>query len=406
MRIAQINMVHFGSTGKIMFQIAKTARAYGNETQTYSTYLVSKHRIELPPAPEGHTYYGSRLGNTVHWVLNRFTGFGCFFSHFSTWRLIGKLKVFKPDVLHLHNLHSGYVNLPMLFRYAKRAGIHVVWTLHDCWAFTGKCTHFTLCGCNKWKNGCYACLQWKPAVLGPDRSAALWRKKKATFTSLKQLTLVTPSRWLAELTKQSFLKDYCVKVINNGIDLTIFRPTESNFREKWQSEDKFVVLGVAFAWDKKKGLDVFVNLANQLDDRFQFVLVGTTEAVEKQLPPNVITIRRTEDQQELAQIYTAADLFLNPTREENYPTVNMEALACGTPVLTFRTGGSPEIIDESCGSVVDCDDLPGLLAEIERIYQTRPYTEADCLKRAKAFDMYRCFEKYVELYKECVQQAE
>lgn len=406
MRIAQINMVHFGSTGKIMFQIAKTAREHGNETKTFSTFLVSKRWIKMPPAPEGHLYYGSRFGNTVHWMLARLTGYNCFLSHIGTWQLICKLKTFKPDVLHLHNLHGGYVNLPMLFRYAKREEIHVIWTLHDCWPFTGRCTHFTLSDCNKWKTGCCECPQWKPAVIGPDRSAAIWRKKKEIFTSLKKLTLVTPSQWLAELAKHSFLKDYQVKVINNGIDLAMFKPTQSDFKEKWKCKDKFILLGVSFAWGRGKGLDVFVSLAKLLDDRFQIVLVGTTEATEKQLPPNIITIRRTQNQQELAQIYTAADLFVNPTREENYPTVNMEALACGTPVLTFCTGGSPEIIDESCGSVVGRDNLSELQAEIERIYQEKPYAQADCLKRAEAFDMYRCFEKYIQTYEECVQQAD
>lgn len=405
MRIAQINMVHFGSTGKIMFQIAKTARDHGHEMRTFSTYLVSKRWIKLPPAPQGHTYYGSRAGNTAHWLLAQFTGYGCFFSRYSTLRLIGKLKKFRPDVLHLHNLHAGYINLPMLFRYAKKAGVHVVWTLHDCWAFTGRCTHFMMNGCEKWKDGCRACSQWV-GIKGPDRSADVWEKKKRTITALEKLTLVTPSQWLADVVKGSFLKKYPVRVINNGIDLSVFKPTQSDYREAWKTGDRFVVLGVCFAWGTKKGLDVFLELARQLDDRFQIVLVGTTPAVEEQLPKNVIAIRRTQDQQELAQIYTAADLFLNPTREDTFPTVNIEALACGTPVLTFRTGGSPEIVDESCGSVVELNDLAGLRAEIERIYQTKPYTEAACLKRAGSFDMYRRFEEYVALYRECVPKTE
>lgn len=403
MRIAQINMVHFSSTGKIMFQIAKTARSKGHEAQTYSTYLVAKRFIKLPPAPEGHTYYGSRFGNAVHRVLARLTGYNCFYSHFSTWQLIRKLKKFQPDVLHLHNLHGGYVNLPMLFQYAKETGVQVVWTLHDCWSFTAHCPYFDMVRCDKWMDGCHECPQWKALSIGPNRSSQLWQKKKEIFTSLEHLTLVTPSQWLADLTRRSFLKDHPVKVINNGIDLTVFHSMPGVFREKWNCADKFIILGVSFAWGKRKGLDVFLELAKQLDGQYQIVLVGTDEQTEKQLPDNIISIRRTENQQELAQIYASADLFVNPTREENYPTVNMEALACGTPVLTFRTGGSPEIIDETCGSVVDCDDLQRLKEEIIRIQSTRPYTKEACLKRAEAFDMYGRFEEYVQLYEQCAQ---
>lgn len=402
MRIAQINMVHFGSTGKIMFQIAKTARDYGYEMRTFSTYLVAKHRIELPTAPEGHTYYGSRIGNGIHRLLAFMTGRNGFYSRFSTWQLIRKIRAFNPDILHLHNLQWGYLNLPVLFRFCKRADIHIIWTLHDCWAMTGCCPYFTLCNCDKWKEGCRDCPQWKKAVVGPDRSNQIWKKKKKVFTSVEKLTLVTPSYWLADIAHESFLKEYSIKVINNGIDLSVFKPMSSDWRTKWHCEDKFILLGVSFAWGKRKGLDVFIDLAKQLDDRFQIVLVGTNEQIEEMLPPNIISIQRTENQKELAEIYSTADLFVNPTREENYPTVNMEALACGTPVLTFRTGGSPENVDETCGCVVNCDDLQKLRDEIIRIQCTRPYPTEACLKRAKAFDMYERFDEYVQLYGECV----
>jgi glycosyltransferase involved in cell wall biosynthesis len=209
---------------------------------------------------------------------------------------------------------------------------------------------------------------------------------------------------MAELAGQSYLGNYPIKVINNGIDLLVFKPTPSDFRVKYNLKDKFILLGVASGWGNKKGLDVFLELAKQLDDRYKIVLVGTDEYVEKQLGANVISIRRTKNQQQLAEIYTAADLFINPTREETYPTVNMEALACGTPVLTFRTGGSPEIIDETCGSVVDCDDFPALLSEVKQIQSTRPYTEEACLKKAAAFDKQSRFEEYVQLYCDCVKR--
>lgn len=404
MRVVQINMVHFGSTGKIMFQIAKAASENGIQMRTFSAIPASKRFIKLPPAPEGHAYYSTRLGSIIHSLLARFTGGSGFYSRFSTWKLLRKIKAFQPDILHLHNLHTGYLNLPMVFQYAKKATIQVIWTLHDCWAFTGRCPHFVLANCNKWKTGCYECPQWKEYAAGADRSKQLWNKKKKTFTSLERFTLVTPSHWLEGLTRQSFLGVYPVKVIHNGIDLSVFQPMDSDFRKKYNCENKFVVLGVAFDWGKRKGLDVFLQLAAQLDSDYQIVLVGTNEQIDTQLPDNIISIHRTQDQQELAQIYGAADLFVNPTREENYPTVNMEALACGTPVVTFRTGGSPEIPDETCGSVVDCDDFSGLLAEILRIHEAMPYTKEACLKRAESFNMYHRYEEYIQLYKDCLKE--
>ena len=214
------------------------------------------------------------------------------------------------------------------------------------------------------------------------------------------MTIVTPSQWLAGLVKESYLKDYPVRVINNGIDVDVFKPSDSNFRVQHNiPTNKFILLGISFGWGKRKGLDVFVELANRLaSNKYQIVLVGTDEKVDKLLPPNIISIHTTQNQKELAEIYTAADLFVNPTREENYPTVNMEALACGTPVLTFKTGGSPEIIDETCGSVVPCDDIDALESEIRRICETNPYSTEDCLKRAESFDMNLRFKEYVKLY--------
>ena len=210
--------------------------------------------------------------------------------------------------------------------------------------------------------------------------------------------IVTPSQWLADLVKQSYLKEYTVKIINNGIDLDVFKPTESDFRSKHHLAREYMILGVAFDWGRRKGLDVFIELSTRLDHRFQIVLVGTTDAIDKVLPENIISIHRTKNQRELAEVYSAADLFVNPTREENFPTVNMEALACGTPIITYRTGGSPEIMDETCGSVVECDDIDALESEIVRICVEKPYSKAACLKRAMSFEKDAILGEYIELY--------
>ena len=212
------------------------------------------------------------------------------------------------------------------------------------------------------------------------------------------MTIITPSQWLADEVKQSFLKEYPVKVINNGIDLSIFRPRESNFRKKYNIEDKFVVLGVAFGWGVRKGLDVFIELSKRLDERFQLVLIGTDDQVDKQLPDNIVSIHRTNNQTELAEIYTAADVFVNPTREENFPTTHMESLACGTPVIAFNTGGCAEMLNEKCGVVTEKENLEELVKKIIEACRDKIFFEEDCIARAQDFDQRMKFEEYISLY--------
>ncbi len=395
--IASINLGNRGSTGKIMRSVSALAEKSG-----YMAYQIYPgNRINLPP--NGRDIV---LCNFVTFKLNRelakYTGYiGCF-APITTFRLLWKLNKIKPDVIHFHNLHNSYINLPMLFRYVKKHHIRVIWTLHDCWPFTGRCPYFDMTKCDKWQTGCGDCPYPKesyPQAL-VDKTAKMWKHKKKWFTGIENMTIVTPSRWLADLVKESFLKDYPVKVIHNGIDLSVFKPTESNFRQKHGTGGKYMLLGVADSWGERKGLDVFIELSKRLDNaKYQIVLVGTNDSVDEQLPDNIISVHRTQDQKELAEIYTAADLFVNPTREENYPTVNMESIACGTPVLTFRTGGSPEIPDETCGSVVDCDDIDAMENEIKSICDNKRFMRDDCMGRAKMFDKDEKYKEYLKLYK-------
>lgn len=399
MKIAEINMCSYGSTGKIMFGIAECAREEGHIVETYSGYIYLKGNKSKPAKISNHNLFGSKFGSFLHTALGKVFARNGFYSYFDTKKLIRRLKKYNPNVLHLHNLHAFCINLPLLFRYIKKNNVRTVWTLHDCWAFTGHCPHFDMIGCEKWRTGCGGCNCYKDAPkVYWDNSKAMFKKKRKMFTGVENMTLVTPSAWLADLVKQSFLKDYPVKVINNGIDLNIFKPTESDFREKYNCKGKFIVLGVAFGWGKRKGLDVLLELAKRLDERFQIVLVGTDENVDKQLPKNIISIHRTQNQTELAEIYTAADLFVNPTREENYPTVNMESLACGTPIITFKTGGSPEITDETCGKVVEKNDIDGMYNAIINVKEYYPFSKENCLKRAKSFDMWDKFNGYIQLF--------
>lgn len=395
MKIAEINSCNFGSTGNIMLEIAEVAEKCGHT----AVVCYPKSRGNAKKQKETDIVVGGRISRNFHLKLAEITGLNGYFSYFSTLNFLKKLDEFKPDIIHMHNLHNCYINLPLLFGYIKKHNIKTVWTLHDCWSFTGHCPYFDIAECSKWKTGCHSCPQYKnyPKSIF-DNSEYMYNIKKKWFTGVENMTIVTPSRWLAELVKESYLKDYQVKVINNGIDLNIFKPTESDFREKHGLQDKFIILGVASPWKERKGLDVFLELAERLDDSYRIVLVGLAKEQKEVLPPNIIGLERTANQTELAGIYTAADVFANPTREENYPTVNMEAIACGTPVVTFNTGGSPEIIDETCGTAVAKNDIDGICNEIIKICETKPYSEDDCLKRAESFDKNEKFGEYIRLY--------
>ena len=399
MRIAQINAVTFGSTGRIMLQIAEQARSHGHEVYTYSPYPFSKKYQKCPDAPVGHAYFGTWAERRAGNLLGRVFGLdGCYMKR-GTKKLVKELRAQKIELLHLHNLHGYCIHLPTLFDYIKKDKIKVIWTLHDCWSFTGHCPHFDMIGCDKWKTGCHDCPQLREyPQCRVDNSKRQYKQKQAWFKGVADMTLVTPSQWLADLTRKSFLKDYPVKVINNGIDLTVFKPTKSDFRRKYHCEGKKLVLGVSFGWDKKKGFDVFLELAKRLDDSYRIVLVGTNEQIDRQLPNNVISIHRTENQRELAEIYTAADVFVNPTREENYPTVQMEALACGTPVVAFRTGGCPEILDRDSGIVVEKGDVVAMEKGIICILEKKTYSVRSQNWCIYDFDKCNCFKKYVNLY--------
>lgn len=396
MRIVQINGGAKGSTGKIMMGIAEVARAQGHEVMCASPITTTNR-----DAGEDCGYYriGTFNSRRLNVALARITGFNGCFAWFETYKLLKKIDEFKPDIIHLHNLHDSYINLPMLFSYIKKHNVPTVWTLHDCWAFTGQCPHFTIAKCDKWKVGCHNCPQYKeyPASLY-DNTKKMWQLKKKWFTGVKNMTIVTPSEWLAGLARESYLKQYPIEVINNGIDLNVFKPTHSNFRKQYGIPgDKYIVLGVSFAWGYRKGLDCFVEMAEKLDERYQIVLVGTDDEIDKNLPQSIISIHRTQNQKELAEIYSAADVFAMPTREENYPTVNMEAIACGTPVVTFDTGGCAETVDTSTGIIVSVNEIDKLIEAIDVISQEQINPEV-YKKKVRNYSQNLKYMEYLELY--------
>ena len=367
MKVLFINCVcGIGSTGRICGEKAEALEAEGH------TCRIAYGRDAT--VPDRYKKYAVRIGGDLdvklHAASSRVFDNAGFASRRATQKFIAWMQKFDPDVIHLHNLHGYYINVEMLFKYLKSVDKTVTWTLHDCWAFTGHCAHFTIAKCDKWKTHCERCAQKGayPASILLDRSKQNFDKKKALFCGVKNMTLIAPSEWIANLAKQSFLSEYPVRVEHNTIDLDVFKPTPSDLREKYALGEKKIVLGVSGVWSKEKGLDDFVSLSRMLDERFKVVLVGLTEEQKNALPDSVLGIVRTESAKELAGIYTAANVFVNLTYEDNYPTVNLEAEACGTPVITYRTGGSPESVPPE--NVVECGDLDAAAAKIYEITKT------------------------------------
>ena len=399
MNIVEINSVYYGSTGNIAIQIADLVNQ-----QNDSAYVCTsggRNSKKQAKNTSKQLLIGGFVSEKIHLVLGRITGYNNCFSYFATKAFLSKLKKLNPDVIHLHNLHNCYINLPLLFKFIKKNNIRVVWTLHDCWAFTGHCPYFEFADCYKWKTTCAQCSQYKKYPISVfDNSKKMYRLKQKWFLGIKDLTIVTPSKWLADYVKQSFLKKYPVKVINNGIDLSVFQPTQSDFREKYNCQNKTILLGVASSWEKRKGLEDFIKLREKLDDNFQIVLVGTSKKIDEFLPKNIISIHRTYNQEELAKIYSAADLFINPTLEDNFPTVNIEALACGTPVITYNTGGSAEMLDNASGTTVEKGNFSELYDSIMLYSKSNSFSSVACVKRAQDFDKNKKFKEYIDLFKE------
>ena len=388
MKIYQINTTYgIGSTGVIVKQLSEASAASGHVCRCASGYQTSDPSIFTV---QSHTEYLLSDFASVIFGNEGKTSIS------ATERLIADIDTFRPDILHLHNIHGHYLHAGMLFDFIRSNRIRTVWTLHDCWPFTGRCPYFTLTNCDKWKSGCNHCAYSKklyPKSLF-DTSRSMWNFKRSCFSDVQDMTLVTPSRWLYGLVKESFLSGYGCEVIPNGIDSGIFYPGN----EQRPENDSYTVLGVSFDWGFRKGLDVFIRLAGLLDDRFRIVLVGTDDEIDRSLPKNIISIHRTESRQQLADLYRSADVFVNPTREDNYPTVNLEALACGTPVITFDTGGSPEALRPETGIIVPCDDTTRLAEAIRSVCIDKTITKSACRTEYLRLDNRHCIDSYLTLY--------
>lgn len=362
MKVLLINAVcGTGSTGKICAELAEKYEKEGCEVKI----AYGRHAY----VPEKYQKYAVRIGNDLevklHAIKTRLTDKHGLGSKKATKEFLRWAEEYSPDLLWLHNIHGYYINYEMLFEWIKKhPEMEVKWTLHDCWAFTGHCCYFDMVKCDKWQTMCKNCPQKfsYPATNVLGNCEDNFKRKQRAFTGVKKITLITPSKWLANLVKKSFLNEYPVEVIYNTIDANIFKPTQSDFRQRFGLENKKIILGVASVWEKRKGLDDFIKLAEMIDENYVIVLVGLNDKQLRDIPSNIIGIKRTNGQKELAEIYTEADVFVNPTYEDNYPTVNLEAKACGTPVITYRTGGSPESVPNE--NVVEVGDINQLAKKI------------------------------------------
>jgi len=389
MKILQINTaVNSGSTGRIAEDIGKTLIFRGHESFIAFGRGNQKSNSKL-------IRIGNKLDFYVHGIISLFTDRHGFGSKRATRKFLKQVDVIKPDAIGLHNIHGYYLNVDILFKYIKEKNIPVLWTFHDCWPFTGHCSYNTDC------DNCTKCQRKYPTSIFLNQSTRNYNDKKLIFNQVKKLQIITPSIWLKDLVHQSFLK-YPVQCVNNGIDLNQFQPSENykKLKEKLHLKNKKIILGVASTWDKRKGLSDFIQLASLLDTNYKIILIGLTSKQIQRLPKNIMGVQRTESIAELANYYSMADVYINPTHKDNFPTTNIEALACGTPVITYNTGGSPESIDDETGKIIKKGDVKGLWHGIQdlALHSQEHYAKV-CRNRAlQLFNKEDRYLDYLRLY--------
>jgi len=395
MKILQINVTsNWGSTGHIVEDIGELIRAnngknyvaYGrNATQSFSETIKISNKYDL----------------FIHLLQTRIFDRHGLASSYTTKKLIKQIKLLKPDIIHLHNIHGYYVNYKILFNYLSQIEIPIVWTIHDCWPYTGHCAYYSYINCHKWKAGCHHCPQINkyPTSWLYDRSMKNYLDKKDTFTKVKNMILVPVSNWLANEIKHSFLKEYPIKVIHNGIDLRTFYPSHIS-KEEFNLENKFVILGVASIWDKRKGLDDFIFLRKLLPDKYEIILVGLTQKQIKKLPKGIVGITRTNNIKELVNYYSLADVYVNFSVEETFGLTTCESLACGTPVIVYNSTACPEIVSKDTGYVVALHDFDNIIQCIKSIeIKGKTTFKNACIQRVKQlYDKKICYSQYLELY--------
>ena len=407
MRIVQINsVVNTGSTGKIAEAIGKEIlRAGGSSCIAYGRSIGSGDS-------QSELYrIGNQFSNFRDLVSSRFLDNQGFNSTFATKKLLRFLEQKEIDLLHLHNLHGYYLHMGVLLSWAANRSVPIVLTLHDCWTFTGHCAYYDLISCEKWRTGCHSCPQTKayPKSFGIDNSKPNFERKQMLFHNLKSFTTVAVSNWLNNQIQESTLKPTKKFVVHNGVNLDIFMPYNDDnhnaLRRKYGMGKEPILLGVANVWDTRKGLNDLISVSKSLNTAHILVLIGLTQSQIDDLPDGIYGLTRTENQIDLSLFYSAADVYVNPTYEDNFPTTNIEALACGTPVITYNTGGSPEAICERSGKVVPVGNIEALKKAVKKTLGRKEEFTGHCVARAKElFDEKKVYKKYIEIYEDLISR--
>ncbi len=403
MKLLQINAVYgVGSTGIIVQDIHELALANGIDSYVaYSTSPISPEKIQ------GGYRIGNVFGKKLHALFCRLNGMQGYFSRYSTYKLLCYIKKLNPDIVQLHNLHSNYVNLNMLLGFLAKENIKTMITLHDCWFYTGGCFHYTAAGCDKWLKGCGNCpkkMADTKAYLF-DKSAKILHDRKKYLGAIKDLTIVGVSDWIADETRRTFLRDKRVVTIHNGVDTEVFKPTQSDFKEKYGLQDKFVILGLASKFLSFVNGETFKKVTASLLKDEVLILLGCNEEQSKDLPDNIIALPFIKDRDELCKIYSAADVFVNCTREDTLPTVNMEPQACGTPVITYCNTGAKETVDNQCGFTVENANSDDLIEKITMIKQNKKETYSALCRKwiLDSFDKKNNYNLYLKLYEDITE---
>lgn len=384
-----------------MQEIGELAIRHGWES--YVAY--SRGRDGIKPCNSHLIPIGNKADVALHGLATRLFDRHGLASNRATRQFIYRIETIRPDIIHIHNLHGYFLNYRILFDYLAQSNLPVVWTVHDCWLYTGHCFYYSYAHCNRWQCGCGNCPQRHefPASWLADRSRRNFLDKQAAFTTIPtdRLTIVPVSEWIKKEMQQSFFKGYDFHVIRNGIDTDVFKISRNDtVKNRYHITTRHILLGVASVWSREKGLDDFIRLSGMLNEDETIVLVGVKEETRKRLPRNILGIGRTGNIHQLAELYSASDAFVNPTWQDNYPTVNLEAMACGTPVITYHTGGSIEAVTGSTGFIVEQGDVNGILKAVRTIeHQGKEYYRETC--RAYALSHFRKEERYadyLELY--------
>ena len=409
--LVEINVAcNWGSTGRIAEQIGLKAMQHGWDAHiAHSSRYVNSSQLKTYQLQDKWADYKHFIWDST--ILGR-SGLG---SVTSTKRFLKYLDEIKPTIVHLHNIHGHYINYELLLGYLAEKDIPVVWTMHDCWPITGHCAYFDSIDCLKWKTECgnFQLQKDFPKSLFFDTSTSAFRLKKRLLNAIPNLTLVPVSGWLGDIARESMVGNHAkVHVIHNGIDLNVFKATNPKC-----NDGRFRILGVAAGYDERKGLNDFNQLRGILGDEYEITMVGLYGDEIHKIVPGIKGIERTDSLEELVRLYNEADVYINPTYSDNFPTTNIEALACGTPIITYKTGGSPEAIKGNgvgvmvdsgiesypTGMVVEQGNVQALADAIKQMKE-HPIASEVCRKRAKdLFDKDKCFEEYITLYEEILR---